>query len=149
MIALRALIGIVMGCSFVGSVVLLALADPRWKWGAGIIALCLGAAALGDIGSHFPPGNPEYRDISSLALLGITRDRLKENGWLIGNIDASIVAEQPRLADYMDRIRQQLSETLGITLSQVSIKASTSEQLGFIGRGEGIAAWAVALLKES
>ncbi len=107
----------------------------------------LGAAALGDIGSHFPPGEPQYKDISSLVLLEKTRDKLVENGWQIDNIDAIIVAEQPKLRDFIDGMRQQMSQTLGITLSQVSVKASTSAQLGFIGRGEGIAAYAVALIQ--
>ncbi|MFC2004337.1 2-C-methyl-D-erythritol 2,4-cyclodiphosphate synthase [Chloroflexota bacterium] len=112
-----------------------------------IIDALLGAASLGDIGSHFPPGEPEYKDISSLVLLKRIKGKLKENGWLINNVDATIVAEQPRLRDFIDRIREQLSQTLGITLGQVSVKASTSAQLGFTGRGEGIAAWAIALLE--
>ncbi len=113
-----------------------------------IIDALLGAAALGDIGSHFPPGEPEYKDISSLVLLGRVRDKLRDNGWQIGNIDATIVAEQPRLRDFIDRMRHQLSQTLEIAVGQVSVKASTSAELGFVGRGEGIAAWAVALLEE-
>jgi len=113
-----------------------------------IIDALLGAAALGDIGRHYPPGEPEYKDISSLVLLQKTKDKLTENGWLISNIDATIVAEQPKLRDSIDRMRQQLSQTLGITLSQVSVKASTSAQLGFIGQGEGITAWVIALLEE-
>jgi len=112
-----------------------------------IIDALLGAAGLGDIGSHFPPGEPEYKDISSLVLLERVRDKLKENGWLIDNIDATIVAEQPKLRDFIDQMRQQLSQTLGIAPGQVSVKASTSAQLGFIGRGEGMAVWAVALLE--
>ena len=112
-----------------------------------IIDALLGAAALGDIGSHFPPGEPQYRDISSLALLQRVRDELAENGWLISNIDATIVAEQPQLRHFIDRIRQQISQTLGVTLGQVSIKAKTSAQLGFVGRGEGMAAYAVALIE--
>ena len=112
-----------------------------------IIDALLGAAALGDIGSHFPPGEPQYRDISSLVLLQRVRDELVENGWLIGNIDATIVAEQPKLINFIDRIRQQLSQTLGIALGQVSVKAKTSAQLGFIGRGEGMAAYAVVLIE--
>ncbi len=112
-----------------------------------IIDALFGAASLGDIGSHFPPGEPEYKDISSLVLLQKTKDELTENGWLIANVDATIVAEQPRLRDFIDRMRQQLSQTLGITLSQVSVKASTSNLLGLIGQGEGIAAWAIALLE--
>lgn len=113
-----------------------------------IIDALLGAAALGDIGSNFPPDEPEYRDISSMVLLERTNDKLKANGWLTGNVDATIVTEQPKLKDFIDRMRQQIGQTLGISLSQVSIKASTSEKLGFIGRGEGIAAWAVALIEE-
>ena len=112
-----------------------------------IIDALLGAAALGDIGSHFPPGDPAYKDISSLVLLKRVKDRLAENGWLIDNIDATVVAERPKLRDFIDRMRQQLSQTLGIQLSQVSVKASTSNQLGFAGRGEGIASHAVALIR--
>jgi len=114
-----------------------------------IIDALLGAAGLGDIGSHFPPGEPEYKDISSLVLLKRVKDKLAENGWLIDNIDATIVAEQPKLRDFIDQMREQLSQTLGIAPGQVSVKASTSAQLGFIGQGEGIAAWAVALLEEA
>ena len=112
-----------------------------------IIDALLGAAALGDIGSYFPPGEPQYKDISSLTLLKRVRDELAKNDWQVGNVDATIVAEQPRLRDFIDSIRQQLSQTLGIALSQVSVKASTSAQLGFIGRGEGIAAYAVAVIE--
>ncbi len=112
-----------------------------------IIDALLGAAALGDIGSHFPPGESQYKDISSLALLKEVKGKLAESGWQIGNIDATIVAEQPKLRDFIDGMRKQLSKTLGIALSQVSVKASTSAQLGFIGRGEGIAAYAIALIQ--
>jgi 2-C-methyl-D-erythritol 2,4-cyclodiphosphate synthase len=108
----------------------------------------LGAAALGDIGSHFPPGESQYKDISSLILLEKVRDKLTENGWQVNNVDATIVAESPKLSDFIDRMRQQLSQILGINTSQVSIKASTTDQLGFIGRGEGIAAYAVATVEE-
>jgi len=107
----------------------------------------LGAAALGDIGSHFPPGEPQYKDISSLVLLSRVRDKLVENGWRVANIDATVVAEKPKLRDFIDEMRHQISQTLGIALSQVSVKASTSAGLGFVGRGEGIAAYAVALLE--
>ena len=114
-----------------------------------IIDALLGAAALGDIGSYFPPGEPQYKDISSLALLKRVTNELTENGWLIDNVDATIVAEQPRLREFIDGMRQQLSQTLDIAVSQVSVKASTSARLGFTGRGEGIAADAIALLEES
>lgn len=112
-----------------------------------IIDALLGAAALGDIGSHFPPGEPQYKDISSLALLKTTKDKLVAQGWQIVNVDATIVAEQPKLRDFIDQMRQQVSRTLGIAPSQVSVKASTSAQLGSIGRGEGMAAYAVALIE--
>ena len=112
-----------------------------------IIDALLGAAALGDIGSHFPPGEPQYKGISSLTLLKRVRDKLAENSWQVVNIDATIVAERPKLRDFIDRIRQQLSPVLGIALNQVGVKASTSARLGSIGRGEGIAAGAVALIE--
>ena len=114
-----------------------------------VIDALLGAAALGDIGSHFPPGDPQYKGISSLVLLQRVVGMLKKKGWQVGNIDVTIVAEQPKLKDYIDSMRQKLGKALGIDTGLVSVKASTSEQLGFIGRGEGIAAWAVALLKEA
>ena len=114
-----------------------------------IMDALLGAAALGDIGSHFPPGEPEYRNISSVVLLEHVRDKLDEGGWKVGNIDATVVAERPRLSDYIGEMRKQLSRALGVEVGCISIKASTSEGLGFTGRGEGIAAVAVALLEEA
>ncbi len=112
-----------------------------------IMDALLGAAALGDIGCHFPPGEPQYKDVSSLNLLERTAAKLAENGWQVVNIDATILAERPKLRDFIDRMRQQLSRVLGISINQVSIKATTSERLGFIGREEGIAAYAVALIE--
>jgi 2-C-methyl-D-erythritol 2,4-cyclodiphosphate synthase len=112
-----------------------------------IIDALLGAAALGDIGSYFPSGETQYKDISSLALLQRVKKELADNGWLIGNIDATVVAEQPKLSHFIDGIRQQLSLTLGIDFRQVSVKAKTSDELGFIGRGEGMAAHAVVLME--
>ena len=114
-----------------------------------VIDALLGAAALGDIGNHFPPGEPEYHDISSLVLLERVRDELAEQGWRVGNIDTTIVAERPKLGAYIDPMRQRLSEILGIRIEQVSVKATTSERMGFVGREEGIAVWAVALLEEA
>ena len=114
-----------------------------------IIDALLGAAALGNIGTHFPPDEPQYHDISSLVLLEKVKGKLAENSWRVGNIDATIVAEQPKLSDFMGRMRQQLSQTLDIEVGQVSVKAVTSEQMGFVGRGEGIAACAVALIEGS
>ena len=113
-----------------------------------IMDALLGAAALGDIGSHFTPGDLQLKDISSLVLLERVKDELAEKGWQVNNVDATVLAERPKLRDYIDRMRQQLSQTLGINISRVSVKASTSDQLGFVGRGEGIAAYAVATLKE-
>ena len=112
-----------------------------------IIDALLGAAALGDIGSHFPPGDPQYKDISSLILLERIRSELTENGWRVNNVDATIVAERPKLRDFIDQMRQRVSQTLDINISQVSVKASTSDQLGSIGRGEGIAVYAIATLE--
>jgi len=109
----------------------------------------LGAAALGDIGSHFPPGEPQYKDISSLVLLEMVRNELAKNGWQVNNIDATIVAEQPKLKDFIDEMRLQLSKTLGTNINQVSVKASTSAGLGFAGRGEGVVAYAVAMIERS
>lgn len=114
-----------------------------------IIDALLGAAALGDIGSHFPPGEPEYKDISSLILLKATRDKLEDSGFKIVNVDATIIAEKPKLRDFIDQMRQKLSQTLGVAPSQVSVKASTTNGLGLVGRGEGIAAYAVAMVEGS
>ncbi|MBE9513366.1 MAG: 2-C-methyl-D-erythritol 2,4-cyclodiphosphate synthase [Chloroflexi bacterium] len=112
-----------------------------------IIDALLGAAALGDIGSHFPPGEAQYKDISSLVLLKRVRDKLKEKGWQVSNIDATIVAEQPRLGGFTSQMRLKLSQTLRVDIGQVSVKASSSARLGFIGQGEGIEAQAIALIE--
>jgi 2-C-methyl-D-erythritol 2,4-cyclodiphosphate synthase len=109
----------------------------------------LGAAALGDIGRHFPPGQAEYKDISSLVLLSEVVVTLKEGGYGVGNIDATIVAEHPRLSEYIDEMRGNLSRVLGVSIDEVSVKASSNNGLGFIGRGEGIAAYAVALIEKT
>ncbi|MFC1938057.1 2-C-methyl-D-erythritol 2,4-cyclodiphosphate synthase [Chloroflexota bacterium] len=109
-----------------------------------IIDALLGAAALGDIGGHFPPGEPQYKDIPSLILLERVNNELAEYGWQVSNIDATIVAEKPKLADFINQMRKQLSESLCIDPTRVSVKASTSNGLGFVGWGEGIAALAVA-----
>ncbi|MFA5317355.1 MAG: 2-C-methyl-D-erythritol 2,4-cyclodiphosphate synthase [Dehalococcoidales bacterium] len=112
-----------------------------------IIDALLGAAALGNIGEHFPTGNPAYRDISSLILLKKTGEELAQNGWGIVNIDATILAEQPRLAPYLPQMSQQLSRSLGIEPGQINVKAKTSDGLGIIGRGEGIAALTTVLVE--
>ena len=113
-----------------------------------IIDALLGAAGLGDIGRHFPPGVAEYKDISSIVLLKKVKSELHEGGWKIGNIDATIIAEQPRLIGFIDRMRIELSKSLGIKPDQVNVKAGTSEGLGFTGRGEGIEVIAVAMIEE-
>jgi 2-C-methyl-D-erythritol 2,4-cyclodiphosphate synthase len=108
----------------------------------------LGAAALGDIGMHFPPGQAEYEGISSLVLLGEVVEKLEERGYRVGNIDATVVAEKPRLREYIDDMRHNLSHVLGVDTEKVSVKASTHNGLGFIGSEKGIAAYAVALIEE-
>ena len=108
----------------------------------------LGAAALGDIGHHFPPGDPQYKDISSLKLLAKVKVLLAEKGWQVNNLDATIIAERPRLSDHINDIREKLCRTLDVDIERVSVKASTSDGLGFTGRGEGIATYAIAALKE-
>ena len=113
-----------------------------------VIDALLGAVAMGDIGKYFPPGDPQYKDISSLVLLTRVGDMLREKGWQVVNIDATIVAEQPKLRDYIDSMCQNLSQALSIAADSVSVKASTSEQLGFAGREEGMVAWAVALISK-
>jgi 2-C-methyl-D-erythritol 2,4-cyclodiphosphate synthase len=108
----------------------------------------LGAAALGDIGQHFPPNDPQYRDASSLMLLGQVNDKVSAAGFRPGNIDSTVVADEPRLLPYIQSMRDRVAEALGIAVTKVNIKATTSEGLGFVGRGEGIAAYAVAFLEE-
>jgi 2-C-methyl-D-erythritol 2,4-cyclodiphosphate synthase len=112
-----------------------------------IIDALLGAAALRDIGTHFPDTDPQYEGISSIFLLQRVGDMIRERGFGVENIDATIIAEQPRLADYIDEMRHNVSEALGIARDRVSVKAKTSSGLGFLGRGEGIAAHAVALVE--
>ena len=114
-----------------------------------IMDALLGAAALGDIGYHFPSNDPAYKDISSIILLNRVADLLKSHGWRIGNIDATIVAERPLLRPFITQMKQNISLALSIKESQVGIKATTNEGLGFTGRQEGIAACAVALLEKA
>lgn len=112
-------------------------------------AICdalLGAAALGDIGKHFPNTDERFRNISSLILLEKTNHLINQNNFFVGNIDATIVAERPKLLPYIDEMRKKIANTLNIDVSQISIKATTSEKLGFTGREEGIVAMAVALI---
>jgi len=111
-----------------------------------IIDALLGAAGLKDIGTRFPPDDPAYKDISSLVLLEKVKRLLKANGYTINNIDTTVVAEQPKLAPYIDDICKNISNTLEISLSRVNVKATTQEGLGFIGKGMGIAAHAIATI---
>jgi 2-C-methyl-D-erythritol 2,4-cyclodiphosphate synthase len=113
-----------------------------------IIDALLGAAALGDIGTHYPPTDPAYKDISSLLLLSRTQEILKGTGFSISNIDSTIVCEAPKLALYMDRMVANIADTLMLDARMVSVKATTTEGLGFIGRSEGIAAISTVLLEE-
>ncbi len=110
-------------------------------------ALCdamLGAAAAGDIGIHFPEDDPKFKDISSLVLLERTNEIIRSKGYRIGNIDLTIVAEKPKVAEFIPIMREKIAQTLEVDIGEVSIKATTTEGLGFIGRQEGIAAMAVA-----
>ncbi len=105
---------------------------------------CLGAVGLRDIGHYFPPSEQRWKDAPSLALLAAVRGILAEAGYLVGQVDAVVAAERPRLAPYIDQMKERISAVLGIPPGAVGIKATTGEGLGFVGRGEGIAAWAVA-----
>jgi 2-C-methyl-D-erythritol 2,4-cyclodiphosphate synthase len=106
----------------------------------------LGAAALGDIGRHFPPGDPEWAGADSRGLVRRVRDMLHGDGWSVVNVDLTIVCEQPRIGPHVRAMREAIAADLGIEPGQVSVKATTTETLGFCGRGEGIAASAVVLL---
>ncbi len=114
-------------------------------------AICdamIGAAALGDIGTHFPDTSPEFKDISSLILLRRTAELLRERGFRLKNIDSTIVAQRPRLSPFIPRMVERISSEIGLPAGCVNIKAKTTETLGFAGREEGIAAYAVALVEE-
>ncbi|MGI3131202.1 2-C-methyl-D-erythritol 2,4-cyclodiphosphate synthase [Halopseudomonas pachastrellae] len=106
----------------------------------------LGAAALGDIGQHFPDTDPEFKGADSRALLRHVMGLLRERGWKVGNVDATIVAQRPKMAAHIPLMRERIAADLGVALDQVNVKATTTEKLGFVGREEGISAHAVALL---
>jgi 2-C-methyl-D-erythritol 2,4-cyclodiphosphate synthase len=112
-----------------------------------VVDALLGAAALGDIGTHFPSGDPRWKDQPSSVFLDYTRDLLKQHGWRINNLDATIVAEQPRMGPHVSAMRAHLAECLHLEIEQVSVKAKTTDGLGFAGRCEGIACYAVALIE--
>lgn len=103
----------------------------------------LGAAALGDIGQHFPDTDPTYEGADSLVLLARVMELLGEKGYVVGNADCTIVAQRPKLKDYIPEMQENIARTLGVTLGDVNVKATTEERLGFTGREEGIAAYAV------
>lgn len=106
----------------------------------------LGAAALGDIGKHFPDTDPAYKGISSILLLRHVAELLKKNGYAIGNVDATIIAQKPKMAPHILKMRENMAETMGISVDCLNVKATTEEGLGFTGREEGIAAQAICLL---
>lgn len=107
----------------------------------------LGAAGLGDIGVHFPANDPAYAGADSLGLLEHVVSLLREKGWQVGNVDATILAQRPKLAPYLPEMRDNLAARLGVAPEQVNVKATTEEGLGFTGTGEGMAAHAVCLLE--
>ena len=114
-------------------------------------AICdalLGAGALGDIGRHFPDTDSHYASIDSLVLLAQVKDLLKQQGYVVGNVDATIVAESPKMAPHVGAMCSNIAAVLEIEITQVNVKATTTETLGFTGRKEGIAAYAVALINK-
>lgn len=106
----------------------------------------LGACALGDLGSHFPDSDPQWQGADSLRLLAAVHELLVRHGYTLENIDATVVVEQPKLADHIGDMREKISATLAIDVGRVSVKAKTSEGMGYTGDGSGIAAYAVALV---
>lgn len=114
-----------------------------------IMDALLGAAALGDIGRLFPDTDPAYKGISSVLLLETVAARIREAGYEVGNVDATVIAQKPKLAPHIPAMREIVAKTLGVDLDQINIKATTEEHLGFSGREEGIAAHAVCLLEKS
>ena len=109
----------------------------------------LGAAGLGDIGKHFPDSDPQYQGIDSRKLLRHVGELLNRQGWNTGNVDATIIAQAPRMAPHIATMREHIAEDLHVAVDQVNVKATTTEKLGFTGRGEGIAAEAVCLIERT
>jgi 2-C-methyl-D-erythritol 2,4-cyclodiphosphate synthase len=114
-----------------------------------VIDALLGAAAMGDIGQHFPDTDERYRDADSMLLLRTVVATLADRGLAIAHVDATVVMERPRLAPHRDAIRASLADGLAVALEQVNVKASTGEGMGFVGRGEGVAALAVATVRRT
>lgn len=116
-----------------------------------IHALCdglLGALALGDIGKHFPDSDPRYKGIDSKHLLEQVTALVREQGWAVGNVDLTIALQAPKLAPHIPAMRRTLADILGVGVEQVSVKATTTERLGFVGRGEGCEVWATVIIKK-
>lgn len=113
-----------------------------------IMDAILGAAALGDIGKHFPDNDQNYKDISSIILLKKVASIIRENGYTIGNIDSTIVAQRPKVGPFIQQMRENIASALETDISRVSVKATTEEGLGFTGEGLGIAAQAICLLED-
>ena len=113
-----------------------------------LIDALFGAAGEADIGAHFPPSDDQYKGIDSCILLKETADILKEKGFTVEYADMTIVAQKPKLADYLPKMREKIASVLGITPDRVNVKATTEEKMGFTGRGEGISAHAVCILNE-
>jgi len=113
-----------------------------------IMDALLGAAALGDIGKHFPDTDPQYKGISSIKLLEHVGKLLEENNYFISNIDATVIAQAPKLRPYIDTMNENIAKALNIELNQINVKATTEEGLGFTGTGEGISSQAICMLNE-
>lgn len=111
-----------------------------------VIDAFLGAAGCGDIGRHFPDTDDQYKNIDSRKLVRQAISTIRRLGYLVSNIDITIVAQEPHISPYSDTMRTNIADDLGISVEQVNIKATTTENLGFVGRKEGIAAWAVACI---
>lgn len=113
-----------------------------------VIDSILGALALGDIGKHFPDTDPAYKDADSLVLLAQCCDKMRQMGYRLGNLDATIIAQQPKLASWLPKMQENLANVLSCLLEQINIKATTEETLGFTGQGLGISAHCVCLLEQ-
>ena len=109
----------------------------------------LGAAGMGDIGRHFPDTDPGYKGISSMKLLKIVTEKLRAEGYTVGNVDVTMIAQKPKLKDYIPQMQANLAVMLGVSVNRVNIKATTEEHLGFTGSGEGMSCHAVCLLNET
>ena len=110
-------------------------------------AILLGAAALGDLGAHFPDTDPQWKGVDSLTLLAAVHEQLVRHGWTIANIDATVVVQMPRLAPHVALMRDAIADVLGLEVGRISVKAKTSEGMGYTGDGSGIAAYAVVLVE--